>query len=223
MSRHKCIADLLDWETLYISGRLHKPVLWLHDAKNHDLETAYNTNLQSAVHTALLLLPERFTEVELYSSIAAHSYSGDFRMMIGEDKNKIQNIVNPNVHHFRSLYEEILNNMQHVHWDKSTGLFEQDNSPSCCYHHLSLLPKSLQFFIWKHRNKDGRHRDLEESLLSVAHDFECSYIVANGVRQIVRHSSITQSVKGIFTAGMFKSFKYSAKKLKKMVNSMTKR
>lgn len=34
ISHSSLVADLLDWETLYVAGRLHKPVLMLHQGKS---------------------------------------------------------------------------------------------------------------------------------------------------------------------------------------------
>ncbi|KAI0212714.1 Phosphatidate cytidylyltransferase, mitochondrial, partial [Lamellibrachia satsuma] len=213
------INDLLDWDTLYVSGRLQKPVQTLYCQEDKELHCALVTNHQSAVHTSLLLLPDTFTEEELYCTITGLSYNGDFRMTIGEDKNKIENIVRPNVEHFRRLYEPILKHESHLHWNMSEGTFEQSLDFMSQYHHLNLLPKQVQLGLVAHRNKDGRHRDIEEVIRSFSHDRECREVIQTCLAGIVKQSSITQSLKGIFTAGVMKSMRYSWSKLKKMMKS----
>lgn len=70
------VNDLLDWETLYVSGRLHKPVEVLQEPNSEALSKAINMNFQNAIHTSLLLLEEHFTEEELFLTISSLSYSG---------------------------------------------------------------------------------------------------------------------------------------------------
>jgi translocator assembly and maintenance protein 41 len=45
---------------------------------------------------------------------------GDFRMYVGEDKNKVSNIVKPNVATFRALYEPHLRDMATLSMDGIT-------------------------------------------------------------------------------------------------------
>ncbi|KAM0789944.1 hypothetical protein ACM66B_006784 [Microbotryomycetes sp. NB124-2] len=98
--------DMLDWETLYISGRTQKPVRILVDDAR--VRLANQVNLASALRTALLLLPESFNEVELFETIAGLSYTGDFRMAVGENPRKVRNIVDAQLEAFRSLYGGLL-------------------------------------------------------------------------------------------------------------------
>lgn len=105
--------DLTEWDTLYLSGRLHKPVKIIRD--NARVRLANQTNLVAAIRTALLMLPEEFTEQELYSLIAGLSYLGDPRMRFPtENPRKVGNIVNNNKIHFRNLYAPLIRVLPNV-------------------------------------------------------------------------------------------------------------
>ncbi|TIB71883.1 hypothetical protein E3Q18_02013 [Wallemia mellicola] len=97
--------DLLDWETLYVSGRMHKPVRVIKDDAR--VKLAQQVNLTSALRTALLLLPAEFSQQELYEKISSLSYSGDPRMTVGENPEKISNIVSAQMEQFHTLYEPL--------------------------------------------------------------------------------------------------------------------
>ncbi|XP_076972639.1 phosphatidate cytidylyltransferase, mitochondrial isoform X4 [Tamandua tetradactyla] len=118
------IEDLLNWNNLYIAGRLQKPVKIVALNENVTLRSALDKNLKSAVTAAFLMLPESFSEEELFIEIAGLSYSGDFRMVLGEDKKKVLNIVKPNVEHFRELYGSILQENPQVVYKTQQGQLE---------------------------------------------------------------------------------------------------
>ncbi|BEJ12877.1 hypothetical protein CspHIS471_0300510 [Cutaneotrichosporon sp. HIS471] len=98
--------DLEQWETLYVAGRLHKPVLALQVSPS--LADPLAANNRAALSLALLNLPEQFTELELWEKVAGISYSGDPRMSVpgAENPDKVRNIVRgPGVlGAFRGLY-----------------------------------------------------------------------------------------------------------------------
>jgi len=70
------IIWFVDWTTLYLSGRLHKPVHVIHSTHDAAIDAAIRTNLESAMHASLLLLPDYFTETQLFLTVASLSYSG---------------------------------------------------------------------------------------------------------------------------------------------------
>ncbi|CDQ95054.1 unnamed protein product [Oncorhynchus mykiss] len=80
------------------------------------------------------------------------------------------------------------------------------------------LPRTLQQRITRLVDPPGKNRDVEEILLQVAQDPDCGSVVQQGISSIVKSSSITQTAKGIATAGnfFFISLSYSTKKLQKM-------
>ena len=217
------INDLLDWDTLYISGRLHKPVEIIQEPDSKPLKVALGINLSSAVHSALLLLQESFKEHELYLTIARLSFSGDFRMIFGEDKNKVENIVMPQLDNFRKLYQPYLTSdrmERFLDWNPQTQTFVQDTSPPVIFHHLNLLPKSVQRNLYMKWNKKGTFGDIDDVLQSLSQRYGISEKVNNSMEAIVWNSSWSQSLKGLLTAGIHKSFKYSYFKLLKMYRSL---
>jgi translocator assembly and maintenance protein 41 len=67
------VSDLLNWDTLYIAGRLHKPINIF--KVNDEVQDAYKINLENALKVALMLSSkEKITEEELYLLIAQISY-----------------------------------------------------------------------------------------------------------------------------------------------------
>ncbi|XP_076385096.1 phosphatidate cytidylyltransferase, mitochondrial [Megachile rotundata] len=183
VSEISLIEDLLDWNDLYLAGRLHKPVkVLIEPNENSQIPTALVQNLHSAVHAALLLLPQYFTEVQFYKTIAGLSYSGDFRMIFGENK-------------------------------------EKDTSPTTKIHHLNQLPRIPQVKLVRAWSQGPRSKDTEDCLRAIAHDPECGEILEECLKNIVWRSSVTQSLKGIVTAGFVKSVKYSAAKIMKMLQA----
>lgn len=113
-----------------------------------------STNLTNAIRAALLLLPQSFTEEELYTQVAGLSYLGmhtavfgykltwlgDIRMQLGENPHKIKNIVSVNVPGFRTIYQGVLQSQFQDHFDNIPPNFEgtfvqKDNNQS----RLSLI------------------------------------------------------------------------------------
>ncbi|KAG5930316.1 hypothetical protein E4U42_002240 [Claviceps africana] len=119
------VNDLTTWDNLYLAGRLQKPVKILRD--HPQVRLANQHNLIAAVRTALLLLPPRFSETDLYSTIAGLSYMGDPRMALPtENKSKVANIVDNNVVHFRRLYAPLIKTLPNVDFTSPCRLDDQD-------------------------------------------------------------------------------------------------
>ena len=85
--------DLRRWSSLYVAGRLHKPVVWV-DEPDEAIAAARDANLRSAVGAALLTLPAAFDERRLFAAIGALSYAGDVRFVLGsEDPDKVEEML----------------------------------------------------------------------------------------------------------------------------------
>lgn len=214
ISTKDLVEDLLDWRDLYVAGRLQKPVEFIREPNSSKVQNALQLNLQSAIHSALLLLPKDFSEFEFYCTITALSYNGDFRMIFGENKNKVPNIVRPQIEHFRNLYAPTLEIFKQIlnfslSGDEHNGKWQQDKSSTVILQHLNQLPKWPTRRIVKEWNR-GRYRsDTEDVLRAVACSPRYQEIVKKSLADIVWQSSVKQSIKNIPTAGISKSLSYA--------------
>lgn len=215
------IEDVLDWRDLYVAGRLHKPVEIIKPPNNVKIENAMDNNLKSAVHAALLLLPKNFTEYEFYYTIANLSYMGDFRMTFGENKEKVRNIVRPQLPGFRELYAPTMklfrDNVSFPTAIKHEIACEQDNSPIAKLYHLNSLPRWPIRYICRDWNRGRYKQDTEDVLRAVAYSSVCQETVQRSLNAIVFQSSVKQSIKNIPSAGIAKSLRYSWAKIQKML------
>ena len=148
--------DLSEWDTLYLAGRLQKPVKILRDDPR--VRLANQVNLISAVRTALLLLPPKFTEKDLYRTITGISYLGDPRMSLGaENLNKVANIVRHQLPNFRRLYAPLIENLPNVSFldphrnspdwfddQDSNATLVQDMDPTKRGNMVRRLPKNFR-------------------------------------------------------------------------------
>lgn len=213
----KLQADLNDWEQLYLAGRLHKPVTNVIQPTDlaNPLNLALQKNLESAFRTALLLLPERFTDQELFHCISNLSYKGDFRMIFGENKNKVKNIVKAQSGNFFDLYYPVFRKCSDfigvAKSDDHGGYsFEQDKSIDMIEKHLHILPKNLQRHII---SNSGQNKSYREVVTKISSKETLPKVVQLAIDDIVWSSSIRQSIKNIPSAGVFKSLVYSWRKI----------
>ena len=250
------LNDLTQWESLYIAGRLHKPTLELptvgHQQQlTNELQHALRTNLQAAVAAAMLLsplqqqspttsssssssssIPTLIPWLDLYSQIAALSYTGDFRMQVGgEDPHKIQKLVQApgQMNRFHALYggmqesnnhaasnSDILGSMQEsglisigtsgVEWDPL--------DVSARTQLIQRLPLAVKKPLLVPTTSTSRHQN---SASNPVHNYltQQQETLAQTLASIVAPAARYQSMKGILTFGLRNSVKYGSAKLAK--------
>lgn len=254
--------DLSQWDTLYLAGRLQKPVKILRD--NPSVRLANQVNLISAVRTALLLLPPSFTEQQLYATIAGISYTGDPRMSLpaAEDPQKILNIVQGQLPNFRRLYAPLVDNLPNISFNDSAcskqdwfddptinAKLEQDMDPVKRGNMVRRLPPSFRAKLYfEYRGKFGITGAEFNKMLDEARDeskesnggvggafrkqqggaFEQRIAkdtegIKTEVRQVIqktiRMPSVMQTLKGVVTAGVGRSWRYGWEKRQKALAS----
>ncbi|KAI1103955.1 mitochondrial matrix Mmp37 [Jackrogersella minutella] len=243
--------DLSEWDTLYLAGRLHKPVKILRDDPR--VRLANQINLLSALRTALLLLPPTFTEQELYATIAGISYLGDPRMALPtENPKKVSNIVTHNMLNFRRLYAPLIESLPNVEFDDpvcsspdwianadSVLKIQQDMDPVKRGNMVRRLPKAFRSKLYFEYQKKFQipqldfNKMMEENKDEDAVSFKRQQgggfeqriaqdepeALQQNIRGVIKKTitwpSITQSVKGVVTAGFGRSYRYLGEKITK--------
>jgi len=163
-------------------------------------------NYINAIRVSLLLLPAAFTEIDLYKTITSLSYMGDIRMIIGENKNKIENIVGGNIGGFQQIYRPLIlkNFSNFINYDSATNIYTKSTDTASRFELLQKVPTALLKNILK------LAPDINE--LATRNE-NCDLIVRKSLSNIVRASSISQTAKGILTAGFIKSILYGFEKI----------
>jgi len=209
-------SDLLNWRTLYLAGRMHKPIRIIKDDAR--VRLTQQVNLTSAVRTALLTLPEEFSERELFERIAGFSYGGDLRMLLpAENRGKVGNIVRKQSPQFKELYHRLVVALPGVHWSQHASTIQQDTSPHARAAHLRKLPSNLLASVRTHYASSLPPKEADESIYwtRMAGDEKLPVVLEQELHKIVRYPSAVQTVKGVVSAGVGKSFRYSAQKIGK--------
>ncbi|RDW79528.1 mitochondrial matrix Mmp37 [Coleophoma cylindrospora] len=243
--------DLSTWDTLYLAGRLHKPVKILRDDAR--VRLANQINLMAALRTALLLLPETFTEEQLYGTIASISYMGDPRMSLPtENPSKVANIVGNNLPNFRYLYSPLIENLPNVSfadskcsdpdwtWDPTANVqLQQDMDPVKRGNMVRRLPKAFRaklYFQYQSKfeiprvefdnmmestaNEDAMRISRREGggferriALQPQEDLRAE--VRGVIKKTVWWPSTSQTLKGPFTGGIRRTWRYVSEKMSK--------
>ncbi|THH31480.1 hypothetical protein EUX98_g2703 [Antrodiella citrinella] len=210
-------SDLLNWHSLYLAGRMHKPIRIIKDDAR--VRLTQQVNLTSAVRTALLTLPENFSETELFERITGFSYAGDLRMSLpAENRGKVGNIVRKQGPQFKELYHRLVVALPGVHWPDYSSSIQQDMSPHTRAAHLRKLPSHLSAMVTTHFDSAGLPpRESDESMYwsRLAGDARLPQVLQQEMVKIVRYPSAVQSLKGIVSAGVGKSLRYSSAKIAK--------
>ena len=142
-------SDLLMWHTLYLAGRMHKPLRIIKDDAR--VRLTQQVNLTSALRAALLTLPSHFSETELFQRITGISYEGDLRMILpAENRSKIANIVSKQSPQFKELYHRLAVGLSGVHWSSTSSTIEQDVSPHTRASLIKKLPANLRVRLTNH-------------------------------------------------------------------------
>lgn len=221
--------DLYDWNSLYLAGRLHKPVKHIRCSEN--IVRAEKENIQSAMRAAMLLCPQTFNISELLRIICSLSYIGDIRLGFAEDSKKVQRIVKGSHTNLCNLYHDAIHTALDDNMIALIGPSQSIvNSRSVFRNTLSLedkaslyaaLPRHVLHKIASQKRGDALPRSVrkQEDVIGeyLASSRYGTLALQRALASIVRRSSFRQACLGALSAGPIRSIKYVSAKVSKFM------
>eukprot|EP01023_Acetabularia_acetabulum_P059413 TRINITY_DN713_c0_g1_i1.p1 TRINITY_DN713_c0_g1~~TRINITY_DN713_c0_g1_i1.p1 ORF type:complete len:459 (+),score=50.62 TRINITY_DN713_c0_g1_i1:86-1462(+) len=222
ISTKRLCQDLKCWDTLYIAGRMHKPVM--HLVEDERVEYDLETNLMYAVTVALLLLPERFRMLDVLRLICSLSYMGDVRLGLAEDSNKVARIVEGSQQELVELYTPVMYGeigtvakLEQIEKD----VWQQDVSEETRTELLARLPQNVLLEIVEKLKLGVKAQQLDDErirqyvAIEVINSQGWTDQIRKAITNIVRKSSWRAAFTAFLSAGIIKSIVYVWKKLVK--------
>ncbi|KAL7494190.1 hypothetical protein ACHAWT_006269 [Skeletonema menzelii] len=224
VSTDDLIEDLTCWKYLYLAGRMHKPTVEIdliinaeHEEQSivvnrrDEIAEAQQQNLLAAVSASILLHGGEESNdmilpiIQIYNTIAGISYAGDIRMQTGaEDPNKVKKLVEtPGMQAlWDGMYSTIFNDMQ-----RSGILTKDDVKLEIDFNDIAMRKQLIQNL--PNRLQLDEIVGVKDSIL------QGSKLLRAELARIVAPAAKSQSIKGFFSAGVSKSFKYAMAKFAK--------
>lgn len=197
---------------------MHKPTVCIGQGDDEILH-AQTLNIKSALAASLLLLNgnqecdggRMIPSTEIFSTIAQLSYAGDFRMIVGaEDENKVKKLVQSPGQYKRwvELYKPPL---EYLRRKGILDIAERNDDDTI------MVRCDLQDLCTRRELVNDLPTVLQRKLCSSVD--KGSYVTGNmltsELMKTVSRASRVQGIKGLLTAGISKSIKYSVAKLSK--------
>lgn len=202
------LSDLVNWDTLFHAGRLHKPVsISINSSKSlnsHKVSECVALNRKFALQAALLMLPQRFSFRQMLREIVGLSYLGDPRFLtgIGEDPLKVDRIVAGQIDLLTSIYRPLLKSCHDV---KNVGNIDGD-----CQFWQDVSAVAKLAILTNHPLK----RAFRDPFL-ICKSNQMASETRRAIVSITRIPSIKQALKGVLTAGPTQALLYAFSKIKR--------
>merc|ERR1711973_108861 len=220
VSTENAIKDLRNWDHLYLSGRLHKPVKFVspkikdgqfdlsESLPGEELGKSINENLISALRLSTLMQIKNGEKTNIdtvIKTICSLSYLGDIRTKGFEDTKKVDKIFEGSYNNLQHLYRPVLNQCDWLEFSEDGSIYQKRDVESV-KNQLEKLPSQIDLGI--------HYRDvlIDHKLLS--------QVLQTEITRIVKQSSVAQTKTNFFTSGPVRSVNYGLAKVKKYLRSV---